>query len=84
MLKYPSILQAQRYAYIVAIILLLSEIILLCSCCAKKGLVYITIAAPSSCQPSSYFKCTSINTCLSYNIWLVSNIKCIYTHLLSL
>jgi len=40
--------QAQRYAYVVAIILLLSKVIPSCSCCIKKELVYITIAALSS------------------------------------
>jgi len=49
MLKYPSILQAQRYACVVTVILLLSEVILLCSCYTEKGLVYVAIAAPSSC-----------------------------------
>jgi len=72
------------YTYIVAAILLLSEVILFYLYCAKKGLVYITIAAPSSCQPSFYFKCTSINIHLSYNIYLVSNVKYIYTHHISL
>ena len=74
----------QRYTYIVAIILLLSKVILLCSHCAKKRLVYIAIAAPSSRQPSFYFKCTSTNICLSYSVRSVSNVKYIYTYLLSL
>jgi len=47
MLKHLSILQAQYYTYIVAIILSLNKVIL-CSYCAKKGLVYIIIAALSS------------------------------------
>jgi len=59
--KHPSIPQAQRYTYVIAIILLLSEVILLCSYCAEKGLVYIAIAALSSCQPSSCSKCTSVS-----------------------
>jgi len=53
--------QAQRYTYIIAVILSLSKVIPLCSYCIKKGLVYIAIAAPSSHQPSFYFKCTSLN-----------------------
>jgi hypothetical protein len=36
------------YAYIVTLILLFSEIMPTCSCCAVKGLVYILIAAPFS------------------------------------
>ena len=71
-------------ARIVALVLLLGEVILLYSCCAKEGLVYIAIAAPSSRQPSSYFKCTSLNIYLSYNIRLVFNIKYIYAYRISL
>jgi len=66
--KHLFIPQAQRYAYIIAVILSLNKVILLYSCCAEKGLIYIIIAAPSSCQPSFYFKYTSINMRLSYNI----------------
>jgi len=65
-------------------ILSLSEIILLCSYCVKKGLVYIAIAAPSSRQPSSCSKCTRLNTRSSYNVRLVSNTKYIYTYRISL
>ena len=71
-------------SYTVAVVLLLSEVILLCSYCVKEGLVYIAIAAPSSCQPSSCFKYTSANVRLSYNIHLVSNVKCIYSYLCNL
>jgi len=39
--------QAQRRAYVVAIILSLSEVMPLYSCCVKRGLVYIMITAPS-------------------------------------
>jgi len=66
--KHPSIPQTHRYTYVIAVILLFSEVILLYSYCAKKGLVYITIAAPSSRQPSSYLRCTSINIRSSCNI----------------
>jgi len=45
--KYPLLLQSQQYTKTVMFILLSSKVILLCSCCVKKGLVYITIAAPS-------------------------------------
>jgi len=70
--------QVQCRAYVVAVILSLSEIILLYSCCVKKGLVYITITVLSSCQPSSYSKYTSANIQLSCDVCLVSNVKCIF------
>ena len=73
-----------HYTYIVVVILSLGEVILFYSYYIKKGLVYIAIVALSSHQPSSYFKCTSINMQLSYNIHLVSNIKYIYTRHISL
>jgi len=68
MLKYLFIPQAQRYTYIVAVILLLSKVILLYSCCAENGLVYVAIVAPFSRQPFFYFKCTSLNMRSSYNV----------------
>ena len=55
-----------------------SKIISLYSCCAKKGLIYIIIADPSSCQPFFYFKCTKLNTYALYNIYLVSLNKYIF------
>ena len=70
----------KRCAYIVAVILLLSEIISTCSCCVLKGLVYIAIIAPLGRQPSSYTKCTKLNMHSSCNIKLVSNTK--YTFLI--
>jgi len=82
--KHPSLSQMQHYACTVAFILLSSEVMLLCSCCAKEGLVYIAIAAPSSHQPSSCSECTSLNMRLSYNVYLVSNTKYIYTRFISL
>ena len=45
---------------------------------AKKGLVYITITALFSRQPSSYFKCTKVNTCFLYNMCLVFTNKYIF------
>jgi len=65
----------QWYTKTVAFILLSSKVILLCFCCAKKGLVYIIIAALSSRQPFSCFKCTSTNMRLSCDVCLVSNAK---------
>jgi hypothetical protein len=41
-------LASKHYAYIVVLILLLSEIIPTYSCCVVKGLIYIVIAAPFS------------------------------------
>ena len=49
-------------------IFLLSEIMPSCSYCEEKKLVYITIVAFFSRQPSSYIKYTKLNMCLSYNI----------------
>ena len=45
---------------------------------AKKGLVYITIIAFSSCQPSSYFKCIKANTHSLCNVRSVSTNKCTF------
>ena len=63
---------------LVAIILLLGKIILTYFYCAEKGLVYITIIALFSRQPSSCTKCTKLNIRLSCNIYLVSNAKYIF------
>jgi len=82
--KHPLLLQSQHHTKTVAFILSSNKVIPLYSRCVKKGLVYIIIAALSSCQPSSYSRCTSINTQLSYNVHLVSNAKYIYTHLRNL
>ena len=73
----PSIrsLASKRYAYTVAVILLLSEIMPSCFCYKEKKLVYIVIMAPFSRQSSFCVKCTKLNIHLFYNIRLVSNIK---------
>ena len=68
-------LASERCAYIVAVILLFSEIMPSCSRCEEKKLVYIIIIAPSSRQPSSYIKCTKSNIYLSCNVKSVSNAK---------
>ena len=44
----------------------------------KKGLVYIIIADPFSRQPSSYAKCTKLNTYILCNIRSVSLNKYIF------
>jgi hypothetical protein len=63
---------------LVVVILLFNKIIPTYSCCMKKGLVYITIVALFGCQPSSCFKYIKLNMHLSYNIYFISNTKCIY------
>ena len=68
-------LASKRRVYIVAVILLLSEIMPSCSHYKEKKLVYIIIITPSSCQPSSYIKCTKSNIRSSCNIRSVSNAK---------
>jgi hypothetical protein len=61
-------LASKRYAYIVILILLLSEIMPTYSHYVVKGLVYITITAPFSQQPFSYSKCTKLNIYSSCNV----------------
>ena len=68
----------KRYAHIIAVILLLSKIMPTYSCCVLKGLVYIIIIAPLSCQPFSYTKYTKLNIRLSCDVRLVSNTKYIF------
>ena len=58
----------KHYAYIAAVIFLLSKIMPFCSCYADKELVYIIIIASFSHQPSSYIKCTKLNIYLSCNV----------------
>ena len=66
------------YAYIVAVILLLGEIMPSYSCYKEKKLVYIVIIAPFNYQPSFYIKYTKSNIYLFCNIKSVSNIKYIF------
>ena len=67
-----------HYFKLVAVILLLSKIMPICSYYVLKGLVYIIIIALSSRQPSFYAKCTKLNMHLSCDIILVSNAKYMY------
>ena len=69
---------SERRAYVVAVILSLSEIMPTCSCCVLKGLVCVAIIALLGCQPSSYTKYTKLNMRLSYDVKLVSNTKCAF------
>ena len=50
------------YTFLASSIALNSEIISPYSYCVKKGLVCIVITDPSNYQPSSYSKCTKLNT----------------------
>jgi ABC-type uncharacterized transport system permease subunit len=71
-------LVSKRCTYIVALILLFSEIMPTCSYCVEKGLVYIAIIALFSCQLFFCFKYTKLNIYSFYNVWLVSKDKCVY------
>ena len=66
------------YFKLVAVILLLSEIMPTCSYYTEKELVYIIIIAPLGYQPFFYTKCIKLNICLSCDIRLVFNTKCIF------
>ena len=70
----------KRRAYVIAVILLLSEIMPTYSLCVLKGLVYIAIMAPLGHQLSFYAKYTKSNMRLSCNVRLVFNTK--YTFLI--
>ena len=86
-MPFVKSLAFKRRAYIVAVILLLSEIMPTYSYYVLKGLVYIVIIAPLGRQPSFYTKCTKLNIHLFYNIRLVSNTKCtflIYSYILQI
>ena len=72
-----SVFKRTTYCFkLVAVILLLSKIIPTYSYYMEKGLIYITIIASLSRQPSSYAKYTKLNIRLSYNIRSVSNTEC--------
>ena len=69
-------LASKRRTYIVAVILLLSKIMPTCSYYMLKELIYITIMASLSRQPSFYIKYTKLNIYLFCDIRSVSNTKC--------
>ena len=71
-------LASECCAYTVILILLLGVIIFMYSCYTEKKLVYITIVAPFSRQPSSCSKYTKLNICFSCNVRSVSNTKCVF------
>jgi hypothetical protein len=66
------------HSKLVVVILLFNKIMPSYSRYMEKGLVYIIIAAPSSHQPSSYFKYIKLNMYSSCNIYSVFNTKYIY------
>ena len=84
LIPFIGFLASKYYTYIIAVILLFSKIMLMCSYYAKKKLVYIVIIASFSCQSSFCFKCTKSNIYLSCNVWLVLNIKYIFLFILNL
>ena len=63
---------SKRRSLLAASISLNKEIISPYSRYARKGLVYIIIINPFSCQSSSYTKCTKSNTYMLYDVHLVS------------
>ena len=71
-------LASVRYVLLAVSISLDSEIMSPYSYYAKKGLVCITIIAPSSRQPSSYSECTKANTCSLCDVRLVFTNKYIF------
>ena len=77
-MPFIRFLVSKRCTCIVAVILLLSKIMPTYSRCVLKGLVYITIIAPLSRQPSFYTKCTKLNMRSSCNVRSVFNTKYIY------
>ena len=61
----------KRCALLIISISLDGEIMSLYSHYTKKGLVYIAIIKPFSCQPSSYIKYTKLNTYILCNMRLM-------------
>jgi hypothetical protein len=63
---------------LIAVIFSFNEIMPSCSHCTEKELIYITIIALFSQQPSSYSKYIKLNIHLSYNIYSISDAEYIY------
>ena len=61
-------LASKRYVYIIAVILLLSEIMPIHSCYTEKKLVYIIIITPSNHQLFFCFKYIKLNIYLSCDV----------------
>ena len=71
----PPFIASIRRIILITLILLVSKVIPSYSYYIKKGLVYITITAPSGRQPSSYTKYIKANIYLSCNVYSISNAK---------
>ena len=70
-MPFIKFLAFKRYILLAIFISFNREIISPYTRYIKKGLVYIIIISPISCQPSSYSKCIKANTYLLYNMRLV-------------
>ena len=68
-----------HYILLATLISLNSKIMSPYSFYTKKGLVYIAIIAPFSCQLSSYLECTKVNTYSFCDMRSVSNNKYIFS-----
>ena len=66
---------SKRRTRVISKILSLGKVILIYSRYSKKKLVCVTIASPSSRQPSSYAKYIKANMRSSYNVRFISNTK---------
>ena len=60
---------------LILLILSISKVMLSCFYYIKKGLLYVVIASPFSCQLLSYAKYIKVNIHFSCNIYLVFNAK---------
>ena len=70
---------SKRCTKLVSIIISFGEIMPSYLCCVKRKLLYVVIAALFSYQPSFYTKCTWANMRAFYNIYLVFNIKYVFS-----
>ena len=66
---------SRRYNKLMPLILFINKVMPSYSYYIKRGLLYVMIVSPSSRQPLSYAKYTTVNMRFSYNICLVSNTK---------
>ena len=71
---------SKRCTLLTTSIFLNEEIISPYSHYAKKGLVYIAIIDPFSCQPSFYIECIKLNTYILCDMCLVSFNKYIFPY----
>ena len=78
LIPFIKSLASKYWAKLISTIILLGEIMPSYFYCIKRRLLYIAIMALFSYQFSFYAKCTRANIWAFYNIYLVSNIKCIF------